>query len=103
MIAFPISPKEFIRYQEQLVGRALSEKEKEITADWAEIFNLVYEDGLSQDHTTLYEDLSLLDKIAACFRDEPGIEKFSKACRTWIIEAWKQGAERSRHEKSLDH
>ena len=103
MIAFPVTPEEFIRYQEQLVGRALSEKEKEITADWAEIFNLVYEDGLRQDRAILDKDLVKLDELMARHGDHAGVCKFAEACRYWMIEAWKQGAERGRHEKLLGH
>lgn len=103
MITFPTDADTFIAYQEQLVGRALSEKEKGATAAWVEAFNLSYEDGLKQDRTALEDGLDKLDELMARHGDHAGVHKFAEACRYWMIEAWKQGAERSRHEKSLDH
>ena len=103
MIPFPTDADTFIAYQEQLVGRALSEKEKGATAAWVEAFNLSYEDGLRQDCAILDRDLVKLDELMARHGDHAGVRKFAEACRYWMIEAWKQGAERSRHEESLDH
>ena len=44
MIVFPVTPEAFIAYQEQLVGRELSEKEHGFTAAWVYAFNFSYED-----------------------------------------------------------
>lgn len=95
MIRFPTTPEAFIADQEQLIGRALSEKEKEVTVAWMEAFNLVYEDGLKQDHATLEKDLNKLDELMARHEDHEGVHKFAEACRAWMMEAWRQGAERS--------
>lgn len=103
MIVFPVAPEEFIAYREQLVDRKLSEGEREATAAWVEAFNFSYEDGLKQDRTALEKDLDKLDELMARHGDHAGVHKFAEACRYWMIEAWEQGAERSRHEKSLDH
>ena len=40
MIRFPTTPEAFIADQEQLMGRKLSEGEREVTVDFAEVFNL---------------------------------------------------------------
>ena len=82
-------------HQERLVGRALSEKEKGATVAWMEVFNLFYEDGLKQDHDTLMKALDKLDELMARHENHEGVHKFAEACRAWIVEAWKQGAERS--------
>lgn len=86
MIVFPVTPEAFIAYQEQLVGRELSE---------VEAFNFSYEDGLKQDRAILEKDLDKLDEIMARHGDDAIVHKFAEACRAWMIEAWEQGAERS--------
>ena len=63
MIRFPTTPEAFIADQEQLMGRKLSEGEREVTVDFAEVFNLIYEDGLRQDHAVLDRDLDKLDEF----------------------------------------
>ena len=60
-----------------------------------EVFNLFYEDGLKQDHDTLMKALDKLDELMARHENHEGVHKFAEACRAWIVEAWKQGAERS--------
>ena len=95
MIVFPVTPEAFIAYQEQLVGRELSEKEQGFTAAWVEAFNFSYEDGLKQDRAILEKDLDKLDEIMARHGDDAIVHKFAEACRAWMIEAWVQGAERS--------
>ena len=94
-ITFPTTPEAFIAYQEQLAGRKLTEKEQGITAAWMDIFNFAYEDGLKQDHDTLMKDLDKLDELMARHGDHAGVNKFAEACRIWMMEAWRQGAERS--------
>ena len=94
-ITFPTTPEAFIAYQEQLVGRKLAEHEREVTAACVEAFNLVYEDGMKQDHDTLMKALDKLDELMARHENHEGVHKFAEACRAWIVEAWKQGAERS--------
>ena len=95
MIRFPTTPEAFIADQEQLMGRKLSEGEREVTVDFAEVFNLIYEDGLRQDHAVLDRDLDKLDEFMSRHRDDLLIRQFAEACRVWMIEAWEQGAERS--------
>lgn len=56
--SFPVSPEEFIAYQEQLAGRKLTGHEREATAAWVEGFNLSYEDGLKQDTDALEDSLA---------------------------------------------
>lgn len=94
-ITFPTTPEAFIAYQEQLAGRKLAEHEREAIAAWVKVFNLVYEDGLKQDHDTLMKALDKLDELMARHKDRAGVHKFAEACRIWMMEAWRQGAERS--------
>ena len=93
MITFPTAPEVFNAYQEQLIGRKQSEKEKGVVAAWVEVFNLTYEDGLTQDRDTLEKDLDKLAELMARHKDNAGVHKFAEACRAWIIEAWRQGKE----------
>ena len=95
MIRFPTTPEAFIADQEQLMGRKLSEGEREVTVDFAEVFNLIYEDGLRQDHAVLNRCLDKPDEFMSRHKDDSFIHQFAKACRFWMIEAWEQGAERS--------
>lgn len=95
MITFPTTPEAFNAYQEQLIGRKLSEGEREVTAVWLEVFNLSYEDGLRQDRNTLAKDL---DKLAELMARHAGVHKFAEACRAWIMEAWRQGKEAAQHD-----
>lgn len=94
-ITFPTTPEAFIAYQEQLADRKLAEHEREAIAAWVKVFNLVYEDGLKQDHDTLMKALDKLGELMARYGDHAGVNKLAEACRAWIVEAWKQGAERS--------
>ena len=94
MIRFPTTPEAFIADQERLVGRALSEKEKGVTVAWVEAFNFSYEDGLKQDRAILEIDLDKLDELMARHEDNAGGHKFAEGFRAWMIEAWKQGAEK---------
>lgn len=94
MIRFPTTPEAFIADQERLVGRALSEEEKGVTVAWVEAFNFSYEDGLKQDRAILEIDLDKLDELMARHEDNAGVHKFAEAFRAWMIEAWKQGAEK---------
>ena len=95
MIRFPTTPEAFIAYQEQLADRKLAEHEREAIAAWVKVFNLVYEDGLKQDHDTLMKALDKPDEFMSRHKDDSFIHQFAKACRFWMIEAWEQGAERS--------
>ena len=98
MITFPTAPEVFNAYQEQLIGRKQSEKEKGVVAAWVEVFNLTYEDGLTQDRDTLEKDLDKLDELMARHKDNAGVHKFAEACRAWIMEAWRQGKEAAEHD-----
>ena len=94
-ITFPTTPEAFIAYQEQLIGRRLKENEWETVAAWVEAFNLSCEDGLNQDRDILVKGLDKLDELMARHGDHAGVNKFAEACRIWMMEAWRQGAERS--------
>lgn len=91
MITFPVTPEEFIRYQEQLVGRKLSEGEREATAAWVEGFNLSYKDGLEQDRAALEDSLVKMDELIARRDNSPAVRDILQVFRRWIITAWKQG------------
>ena len=95
MITFPTTPESFIAYQEQLIGRALSMNEKEATVAWLECFNLSYEDGQEHDRDALDKNLNKLKKLMDLHKDNAGVHKFAEDCLYWMMEAWKQGAERS--------
>ena len=92
-ITFPTTPEAFNAYQEQLIGRKLSDQERKLDATWVEVFNLSYEDGLRQDRNTLAQDLDKLEELMARHKDNAGVHKFAEACRAWMIEAWRQGKE----------
>lgn len=94
MIVFPTTSEAFITYQEQLAGRELSKKEKEVTAAWVEVFNLSYEDGLEKDHAALDDSLTILDELAGQQEAGSAVHRFLQAARQWIIYAWEQGAEK---------
>ena len=98
MITFPTTPEAFVVNEEQLIGRKLSEGEKEAVAAWVEAFNLSYEDGLNQDLNTLDKDLDKLGELMARHEDNAGVHKFAEACRVWMIEAWRQGKEAAQHD-----
>lgn len=95
MITFPTTPEAFIAYQEQLADRKLAEHEREAIAAWVKVFNLFYEGGLKQDHAVLNRCLDKPDEFMSRHKDRAGVHKFAEACRIWMMEAWRQGAERS--------
>ena len=89
--SFPVSPEEFIAYQEQLAGRKLTGHEREATAAWVEGFNLSYEDGLKQDTDALEDSLAKMDELITRRDNSPAVRDILQVCRRWIITAWKQG------------
>ena len=91
MITFPVTPEAFISYQEQLLGRKMTEKMREATAAWVEGFNLSYKDGLEQDRAALEDSLAKMDELTAL-----------RVCRRWIITAWKQGFHDAEGRSSAD-
>ena len=93
-ITFPTTSEAFVRYQEQLVDRKLSEGEREATAAWVEVFNLSYEDGLEKDRAALDDSLTRLDELAGQQEAGSAVHRFLQAARQWIIYAWEQGAEK---------
>ena len=97
-ITFPTTPEAFNAYQEQLIGRKLSDQERKLDATWVDVFNLSYEDGLRQDRNTLAKDLDKLAELMSRHKDNAGVHKFAKACRAWIMEAWRQGKEAAEHD-----
>ena len=98
MITVPATPEAFNAYQEQLIGRKLSDQERKLDATWVDVFNLSYEDGLRQDRDTLEKDLDELEELMARHKDHAGVHKFAEACRAWIMEAWRQGKEAAEHD-----
>lgn len=72
-ITFPAPLDAFIAYQEQLINRPLSEREREITAVWLEIINKA-KPG----------DTEIVDKLIARYPDEDGINHFLKAVKAWM-------------------
>ena len=97
-ITFPTTPEAFNAYQEQLIGRKLSDQERKLDATWVEVFNLSYVDGLRQDRNPLAKDLDKLEELMARHKDNAGVHKFAEACRAWIMEAWRQGKEAAEHD-----
>lgn len=91
MITFPTTPEAFIAYQEQLMGRKMTEKMREATAAWVEGFNLSYKDGLEQDHAALEGSLTKMDELITRRDNSPAVRDILRVCRRWIITAWKQG------------
>ena len=95
-IHFPTTPDKFIADQERIIGRTLSEKEKLVTAEWVTAFNMSYEDGLERDRAALEDSLAKMDELIAGQEGSPELQTCLRASRNWIIEAWRQGAERSK-------
>lgn len=91
MITFPTTPEAFIAHQEQLAGRELTGKRRELVAAWAKVFNLSYKDGLKQDRDALEDSLAKMDELMARRDESPEGREFLMKCSMWIVVAWKQG------------
>lgn len=102
MITFPVTPEAFIAYQEQLLGRKMTEKMREATAAWVEGFNLSYKDGLEQDAGALLDVLAGIDELTARRANSPVVRDILRVCRRWIITAWKQGFHDAEGRSSAD-
>ncbi|WP_191385162.1 hypothetical protein [uncultured Flavonifractor sp.] len=102
MITFPVTPEAFISYQEQLLGRKMTEKMREATAAWVEGFNLSYKDGLEQDRAALEDSLAKMDELTARRDNSPVVRDILRVCRRWIITAWKQGFHDAEGRSSAD-
>lgn len=82
-ITLPATPEAFVAYQEQLLHRKLSPAEREVTAEWLEIFNDVSTGDLDG------ETASMRINFLISQTDDPCILRFLQAARKWIIHAWK--------------
>ena len=102
MNTFPVTPEAFISYQEQLLGRKMTEKMREATAAWVEGFNLSYKDGLEQDRAALEDSLAKMDELTARRDNSPVVRDILRVCRRWIITAWKQGFHDAEGRSSAD-
>lgn len=95
MITFPTTPEAFISNQERLIGRKLSENEREAVTAWTEVFNHSYKAGTTRDRAALDKSLTKLVELARQQEADSAVHMFLDASRLWIIAAWEQGAERS--------
>lgn len=93
VITFPTEANAFISYQEQLAGRGLSSKERELVADWVEIFNGAYADGQHHDQEALNMTLSRVDELLGQQEAGCAVHSFLIAARRCIATAWAQGAD----------
>ena len=93
MITFPTTAEAFIADQERIIGRALSEKEKEVTTEWLKAISMSYEDGLKRDRAALEDSLEKMDELIAKRAGSPALQTCLRAARAWMIEAWRQGEE----------
>ncbi|WP_294475485.1 hypothetical protein [uncultured Intestinimonas sp.] len=91
MITFPTTPGAFIAYQERLIGRELTDREREVMAAWVERFNLSYEYGLRRDRAALEISLNKIDELIAKREEDPAVRKFLQAARQCINHAWECG------------
>ena len=96
MIVFPVTAEEFIADQERIIGRALSENEKAVTVAWLENIHCSYEGGLAGDIEALEWTLSKIDELIIKHYENQAIQTFLCGARKWIIEAWRQGAEKGK-------
>lgn len=96
MIVFPVTAEEFIADQERIIGRALSENEKAVTVAWLENIHCSYEDGLAGDIEALEWTLSKIDELIIKHYENQAIQTFLCGARKWMIEAWRQGAEKGK-------
>ena len=83
-ITLPATPEAFVEYQEQLIHRKLSPAEREVTAEWLEIFNDVSTGDL--DGETASMQISFLINQT----DDPCLLRFLQAALAWILAAWKE-------------
>lgn len=86
--AFPATLEEFTAYQESLIGRNLSDYEKEITSVWLGVFNDAADGSLEVTGA-----IEVIDRFIAHDKS-PAVLHFLIAARYWILYA----AERSRNE-----
>ena len=81
-ITLPATPDVFTAYQEKLVHRKLSPAEREVTAEWLEIFNDVSTGDLDG------ETASMRINFLISQTDDPCLLRFLQAARAWILAAW---------------
>ena len=81
MIAFPVTPKAFISYQEAEINRELDDFERELAAVVVEFANASYQEGLNGEENT-----TTMDFVRAFYRErEKSIDSF---IRIWESICW---------------
>lgn len=81
--SLPASLKKFIAYQEQLIGRSLTNQETEVTAAWLDLFN-----DVSTGRMDLGTALSQVDGFIRSTQD-PALLHFLRSSRCWLLYAGK--------------
>lgn len=95
-LEFPASDADFLRWQEEAVGRALSAGEREAIVTWLPLFNEAYDFGLQHDKKALKTMLGSLDKTISEDPDtSPTVCTFLHGCCAWMVYAWQLGHEKS--------
>lgn len=79
--SFPVSATDFIADQERRCGRTLTDGEREVTAEWVELVNRAYLDGLEAG------DLAFMDKLIDSHSGSAPVVKFLTAAKLWMVRA----------------
>lgn len=89
---FPVSTDDFAAYQEQLMGRSMTNLERDALNVWVPIINDSFHDGQVGDHDTLTESQVYLSRLEMKHKENQTLVRFLQSAQLWILYAWKQGA-----------
>ena len=95
-ISFPVSPDDFIAYQEKLRREPIPHQMREALNAWGPVLNASYQDGLENDLEALKQGVDRMNYIIERHSASPTLGKFYKTAKTWIIYSWCCG--RAQHE-----
>lgn len=89
---FPVSTDDFAVYQEQLMGRSMSDQERDTLNVWVPIINDSFRDGQLRDQDTLTESQVYLSQLEMKHKENKTLVRFLQSVQHWILYAWNQGA-----------
>ena len=92
IFTFPITPENFISYQESIMHRKCNAGERYVLTNATEIINAMFEAGASRRGQCLIDGINTLDDINT---DNKDIENFLHSLRWWMCSAYKDGMLRS--------
>lgn len=93
-VIFPTTKAAFVAHQEQVSGRVLRRREREIAEVCVPLLNRAYRDGCAKDTDALRASLDRIDLCMVRYDGDLTSLRCFAAVKDWVSAAWAQGVQR---------